>query len=170
MKEKFNIKCISNKYIVKNIEENDIDNVYNLCKNNPTYYKYCPPDVSKDSIKEDMYALPKNKTFEDKFYVGIYDSDNLIGVLDLILDYPNVDSAFIGFFMIGKEYQGNGIGTNIVTDLVEYLKNIGYIEVNLAYAKGNEESESFWLKNSFEKTGQEIEKDMYTAVKMKRKL
>lgn len=170
MKEKFNINSISNKYMIKNIEENDIDKVYNLCKSNPIYYKYCPPNVSDESIKEDMYALPKNKTLEDKFYVGIYDTNNLIGVLDLILDYPNYDSTFIGFFMISKEYQGKGIGTSLITDLLGYLKSIGYIEVNIAYAKGNEESESFWLKNGFEKTGQEIEKDMYTAVKMKRKL
>ena len=170
MKDQFIISCISNKYIVKNIEENNIDDVYNLCKCNPTYYAYCPPNVTKDSIKEDMKALPINKTLEDKFYVGLYDDENLVAILDLILDYPNTDSAFIGFFMMSKEYQGKGIGSTIIQEILQYLKQIGYIQVELAYAKNNKQSESFWLKNKFERTGKEVEKEGYTAIRMRKML
>lgn len=170
MKSVLKIEGLSKSYEVKKITEDELNEVYQLCAGNPVYYKYCPPNISIDSIKQDMYALPRNKTMDDKFYVGIYDKDKLIGILDLILDYPKVDSTFIGFFMVNKEYQGRGIGTKIIDDVLEYLKNIGYIEVNLAYAKGNEQSENFWLKNEFEKTGQEVQRDTYIAVKMKRKL
>ena len=170
MKDQFIISCISNKYKVKKLEENDIDDIYNLCKNNPTYYKYCPPNVTKESIKEDMKALPINKTLKDKFYVGLYDDEKLVAILDLILDYPNSDSAFIGFFMLDKKYQGKGVGSKIIEELLHYLKAIGYMQVELAYVKNNTQSEKFWTKNKFEKTGKEVEKYGYIAVRMKRQL
>ncbi len=35
-----------------------------------------------------MTALPPGKAMEDKWFVGFYDGDCLIAVMDLILNYP----------------------------------------------------------------------------------
>lgn len=42
--------------------------------------------------------------------------------------------------------------------------------MRLAYAKGNIQSENFWLKNEFLKTGEEVENDGYIAVVMQKEL
>jgi hypothetical protein len=60
-----NIAFLSTKYRVKPIEEADIPEVYPLCEGNPQFYQFCPPAVTFDSIKEDLFALPKGKTLKD---------------------------------------------------------------------------------------------------------
>lgn len=73
----------------------------------------------------------------------------MIAVLDLIDGYPEKDVVFIGFFMCDISIQKCGIGTNIITELFDYVKNQGYKSVQLAWVKGNPQAEHFWLKNGF---------------------
>lgn len=117
-----NLQALSVKYAVRRIEEADISEVLVLCKGNPLYYQYCPPFVSAASIKRDMMALPKGKTQKDKYYLGYYSDSQLIAVMDLIRGYPNPESAFIGFFMVDKGWQGKNIGTEIISEACHYLE------------------------------------------------
>ena len=48
------IEHLSKCYIVRNLEENDIPQILELCKKNPKYYKHCPPEASRESIEKDM--------------------------------------------------------------------------------------------------------------------
>jgi hypothetical protein len=86
---------------VKLLNNKDLKDIYNLCVLNETYYKYCPPSPSIDSIRKDMQALPPKKTLEDKYFLGYYENDRLLAVMDLIDKYPNDKTVFIGFFCAG---------------------------------------------------------------------
>lgn len=96
-----------------------------------------------------MLALPPGVSIQYKYYVGYFSGDRLIAVLDLIDGYPEKDVVFIGFFMCDISIQKCGIGTNIITELFDYVKNQGYKSVQLAWVKGNPQAEHFWLKNGF---------------------
>lgn len=147
-----NIQAFSRVYKVAEIRNEDIPAVLQVCRKNPRYYKYCPPAVSEESIREDMAALPPGKTCEDKFYIGFWEKDQLVAVMDVILQYPNKETAFIGFFMMNYELQGKGIGSQIITDCLSALKT-QYKYVRLGYMKGNRQSGNFWKKNGFIPTG-----------------
>jgi len=166
----FQVENLSKQYRVRKLTDTDVAAVYALCKENPQYYQYCPPFVTEDSIRADMAALPPRKTVEDKYYLGFYDGDRLIAVMDLILGFPKEETAFVGFFMMNKEYQGKGIGTALMQEVYAYLKQCGFIFVRLGFAKGNSQSEHFWLKNGFERTGVEAQNDGYVVVIMEKKL
>jgi GNAT superfamily N-acetyltransferase len=56
-----------------------------------------------NSIRADMAALPPRKAVEDKYYLGFYEEDRLIAVMDLILGFPKEETAFVGFFMMNKD-------------------------------------------------------------------
>lgn len=161
---------LSFQYKVRRLNEMDKDAIFNLSKDNPVFYKYCPPYVTKESILCDMQALPPNTNKSNKFYLGYFEGDKLIAIIDLILKYPNEKTAFIGLFMIHKDCQNQGIGSNIINDCVQYLKTLTFSNIRLAYAKGNMQSESFWLKNHFIKTGEESKNKDYTAIIMQRKI
>lgn len=167
---KIKIALLSTKYRVKQIEETDIPDVYELCKGNPLYYQYCPPLVTTDSIKEDLLELPKGKTQEDKYYIGFYKDKILVAVMDLISGYPNGETAFIGFFMISQYMQEKGIGTAIITETCQYLKKAGFSFARLGYVKENPQSEAFWIKNNFIKTGEEVQTNDFVIVVMERNL
>lgn len=160
----FKLKDLSKEYQVRLIEESDVEKVYDLCKQNPQYYQYCPPFVTMDSIRADMAALPPKKTMEDKYYMGFFRQDVLVAVMDLILKYPNEKTAFIGFFMVNVKFQGKGIGTAIIEEAEKYLKSIGFDYIRLGFAKGNPQSENFWTKNGFERTGVEAQNEGYVVV------
>ncbi|MDU4752827.1 MAG: GNAT family N-acetyltransferase, partial [Clostridium butyricum] len=117
-----NISELSLKYQIRKLDDKDIDLIYTLSIGNPKFYKYCPPYVTKESIHEDMNMLPPNKSKEDKFYIGFFDNHILVAVMDLIINFPDNKTAFIGLFMMEQEYQGKGIGSNIIEECATYLK------------------------------------------------
>ncbi len=49
----------------------------------------------------------------------------LIAVMDLILKYPNDETAFIGLFMVDSASQGKGTGTAIIEECLCFLKTAG---------------------------------------------
>ncbi len=162
------ISGISTKYEVRKLFPKDAEQIYMLEVGNPLFFEFCPPNPSIPSIIEDMNALPPNKTYDDKFYIGFYLDEELIAVMDLICHYPDEDTAYIGFFMMNSLFQGRGIGSEIIEACISYLKKQAYTHVRLGYMKGNEQSRSFWVKNKFMPVGIEAENNQGTVVVMQR--
>ena len=151
-------------YFVRELTTADIPRILTLCSKNEQYYQYCPPQATEQSIVADMEALPPGKEKQDKYYVGFFDGERLIAVLDLILAYPDPETAFIGFFMVEKTMQGAGVGSKIVDEICEYLSRNGFSSVRLGWAKGNPQAEQFWRKNGFRETGVTYIGDDYTVI------
>lgn len=164
------IENFSSCYQIRHLTEEDVEIVFSLCKQNSLYYEYCPPFVTRDSIRKDMRVLPPKKSMEDKYYLGWFDGDRLIAVMDLIDGYPDARTAFIGFFMTEASVQQKGVGSAIISELCKYLYAQRYAEVRLGWVKGNPQSEAFWHKNQFIETGVTYETDGYTVIVAKRKL
>ena len=159
---------LSAEFDVEAITEEDISSVLHLCVGNPQYYEFCPPMVTRESLLSDMKALPRGQSPDDKYFVGYWEGDDLVAVMDLILHYPDAESAYIGFFMMDAARQGRGIGSALMDELSVRLKAKGFEYLRLAYAKGNAQSEAFWHKNGFVNDGPEVLMSRYTAVPMAR--
>ena len=97
-----NIERLSSKFAVRYLTSDDVDIIYNLFAKNKLFYKYHPPFVSRESILEDMNALPPGKEARDTFYIGFFEKENLAAVMDLTLDYPKEKVAFLGLFMMDR--------------------------------------------------------------------
>lgn len=124
----------------------DIEKIYVMASQNTLFYQYHPPFVTWQSILDDMSALPPGKTMADKFYIGFFDGAALAAVVDMILAYPDETTGYIGFFMVDKSRQGQGIGSRIVADIENTMRNNGMRHSRLAVDKGNPQSYSFWTK------------------------
>ena len=72
-----------------------------------------------------------------------------MAVMDLILGYPQANTAFIGFFMMEAKCQGKGIGSGIIREVCIVLSRWGYRRVRLATDRENPQSNAFWEKNGF---------------------
>lgn len=108
------INSLSKRFYVRKLDRNDVQMIYDLSCKNHIFYQYHPPFVTKESILEDMEALPPGKNYDDKFYVGFFEKENLVAIMDLILAYPEKEIAFIGFFMTNIQYQNKGISSEIL--------------------------------------------------------
>lgn len=158
------VSCFSNKYIVRCLSKSDIEEIFSLCSKNGLYYQYCPPFVTKEIIIADMNALPPNKDISDKYYVGYYNNNELIAVMDLIMKYPNEQTVFIGFFMTDVSVQNAGIGSRMIEELCDFLRSIGILSIRLGWVNGNPQAEHFWHKNGFAETGITYDTGNYTVV------
>lgn len=162
------IHQISTQYRVRRITENDLPELLTLAQSNPTYYEHLHEEPSLENLRTDLTKLPSRTTPEDKYFLGFYQDGRLCAVLDLILHYPNPETAFIGWFILRKDLQGNGTGTAIINELLAFLKEQGFAHVRLGYVKGNSESRAFWEKNKFTPAGVEVPTDSYIVVVLER--
>lgn len=143
------VSIFSARFTVRPLTPEDVETVYKLCAGNPLYYQHCPPAVTRVTILEDMAALPPGKTMEDKYYIGYFEAENLVAVMDFIDHYPKPSIAFIGFFMTDASTQGKGQGSAIIDELTSRLTALGYDSIRLGWVKTNPQAEHFWRKNGF---------------------
>ncbi len=150
------ISSLSSLYRVSRLTERDADEIFRLCSSNILYYEHCPPFVTEETILSDLRELPPGKEYHDKYYLGFYDKEKLIAVMDLILHYPDQNTALIGFFMTDISIQNQGVGSRIIDDLCCGLKQLGFSHVRLGWIQKNPQAERFWHKNHFVETGEAI--------------
>ena len=165
-----NIQFLSKRYTIRKLLPQDAEMIYEVLKKNTIFYEYHPPMVTVESILEDMEALPPNKGYRDKHYIGFFGAGALVAVMDLIEHYPQPGTALLGFFAMNADLQGQGIGTEIISDSIAYLAQVGFQKVRLGIDKGNPQSKAFWLKNGFTFTGETYESDGSVILVMERKL
>mgnify|MGYP004579899801 CR=1 FL=1 len=151
---------------VRALTEADMPEMYALCAGNPLYYEHFGSPLTWESLHSDLTALPPGTTPEQKYFVGLRRNGKLIALLDLICDYPAPGTAYIGWFILAAEVQGQGIGSRLIKQLCDMLSASGIKKIRLAYVLGNPQSKRFWEKNGFRPTGEEKDMGSYRAVCM----
>ena len=148
----------------RKLTEADAADILNLYSENAEYFKHCPPSPSRKSVKEDLVALPPAKETTDKYFIGIFEGDFLVAVMDLIDRDPDNRTAFIGLLMVSKNYQRKWLGSFIVKALSQSLRAEGYARIRLGYVKTNLSARNFWLRQGFRPTGAEYDRERYTVI------
>ena len=169
-KMKIDVTRFSDRYHVRCLNHNDVPDIYSLCCKNTLFYQYCPPFVTEQSILDDMKALPPRKDYPDKYYVGYFNNNKLIAIMDFIMAYPDENTAFIGLFMADVSVQNAGVGSSIIYERCVYLKSIGLTGIKLGWVRENPQAEHFWHKNGFKETGITYDTDYYTVTVARRVL
>lgn len=190
---------LSRQFSLRLLTPDDVSALYSVCLGNPLYYQYLESPLSYDSVLADLTALPPGKGYEDKLFLGFYEKDGcscmaamsegmpqtrpesgaaaplsaaspLLAVMDLVLSYPDSETAYIGLFMTGKPFQGRGLGSRIIDMLAKDLTQNGVCRLMLAWAEKNPQSESFWRKNHFLPTGRKSRWGTCPIVEAERKI
>lgn len=143
------IEKLSNSYTIRCLTDADVPMLYAWMLRNDQYFRYCGGSTTPERVRQDLTLCPPGTTPAQKHYVGFFDAGTLVAVMDLIDGYPDADTAFIGFFMMNRELQGQGTGTAIVRDVLAALRALGYTAVRLGIDKENPQSNHFWRKNGF---------------------
>lgn len=143
------IEKLSGAYTIRRLTDADVPMLYAWMLRNDQYFRYCGGSTTPERVRQDLTLCPPGTTPAQKHYVGFFGADTLVAVMDLIDGYPDADTAFIGFFMMNKDLQGQGTGTAIVREVLAALRALGYTAVRLGIDKENPQSNHFWRKNGF---------------------
>jgi len=139
-----NINLI-NGYKIKYLSKENNNIVEKLCKKCSDYYILHDGILpSKEEIDEIFTALPPNKNYEDKFVLGIYKFDELIGIVDIIKDFPTVGEWMLGLMLIEPEARGNGLGKIVHEALVGWAKKLGAKSFRIGVIEDNYKGINFW--------------------------
>lgn len=136
------------------LREHDLPALLAFCQANEEYYSYikCTPDL--ESLRRELTALPPNTTPEQKRFMGLWRDGQLTAILDVILNWPREGVAYIGWFMVAKEQQRNGLGRRLIGELCEQLKRKSYHTVRLECVENNLPGLRFWRACGFAPTGE----------------
>ncbi len=168
-KKMIDISKLCSRYRARVLVNSDVDMILRLCQQNTLFYEYTEAKPTKDQILSDMRITPPGIKFSDKYFFGFFDGPELVAVMDLIDGYPKQEIAYIGFFMMNQQYQGQQIGSAIIDETAAYLRMIGKTAIRLAIDKGNPQSSHFWKKNGFTVMS-EVDVDGWTKLTAERTL
>lgn len=147
------ISNFSTSFQVRKLTEADLEQVLALYQTNPLYFEHFPPLPSLESLANDLVNCPPGKSLSDKYFLGFWDKNNLVAILDLIDGYPMEDTAYIGLFMVDANLSGQGLGSRIMAELLPQLAT-HFKKVRLGYVESNPQSSYFWSKVGFCPTGE----------------
>lgn len=144
------IKKLSGRYAVRKLEQDDIPRIASLCRSNTQYYACCGKAFSPELIENDLTMTPPGIPMAQKHYIGFFECDRLVAVMDVIEGYPTSAHAYIGFFMVARALQGRGVGSRIVSEALDCLSRHGFRKCQLGIDRDNPQACHFWRKNGFE--------------------
>jgi ribosomal protein S18 acetylase RimI-like enzyme len=97
---------------------------------------------------------PRGKAAEDKFVIGLFDAPgHLVGVLDVVRDYPREREWFIGLLLLGPSSRGRGLGERVYQRLEEWARAEGGRAIHLIVQQSNPGALRFWERMGFEVRG-----------------
>ncbi|WMJ24150.1 GNAT family N-acetyltransferase [Paludicola sp. MB14-C6] len=137
-------------FLVKQIQQQNYNEVLGLAQSNKKYYEYeLGRDVTYDDVVNGILECPPMIPKEQKFFIGLYQENQLIAIMDFLLGYPNESTVWIGLFMLDNSLQQSGIGTKVITAFKQVVKDSGYLFIQLGCLVENKDGYSFWTKNNF---------------------
>lgn len=157
---------LRSEYAVRELTHADVPEMLRVAQSNPLFYQYMRPDPTPENIAADLTALPPRRTMADKHFLGWFDGDRLVAMMDLITHHPKQDMAFIGWYILDAAQQGRGLGRRLVSDVLAMLRSQGVSEVRLGRIEGNPQSERFWHVCGFEENGLSYDTEDYRVLVM----
>jgi RimJ/RimL family protein N-acetyltransferase len=147
------ISQCSNHYQVRELVDVDLKQVLAFYQTNPLYFEHFPPLPSLESLANDLVECPPGEELSDKYFLGFWDKERLVAILDLIDGYPTAEIAYIGLFMVDSRLAGQGLGSKIIAELLSQLAT-HFKRMRIGYVESNPQSSHFWSKVGFCPTGE----------------
>ena len=95
----------------------------------------------------------------EKLVLGLYDGPCLIGVMDLLKDYPAPGVWHLGLMLIEPARRRAGIGAALMAALSEWIAGQGGQALRLGVVEQNAAGHRFWARQGFHDVGT-VEQDL----------
>lgn len=76
--------------------------------------------------------VPESSSKDAKYLYGIFDENNLVGVIDLIEDYPAKETAYIHEFLLDDTFSENNLAETLYLALEKTAQETGITSIEVA--------------------------------------
>ena len=153
-------------YKIKHLSKDNNNIIEKFCEKCSDYFILCDGEFpSKEKINKIFTDLPPNKNFDDKFLLGVYNSDELVGIVDIIKDFPTIGEWVLGLMLLAPEERGSGLGKMAHEALVEWAKGLGAKTFRIGVLEDNYRAFNFWSNLGYTKI-REISMDFSSKTHM----
>lgn len=125
---------------------------YEECRDYFELVTGAPP--GPDEASELLSSVPRGKGQEDKFVIGLFDAPgHMVGVLDVIRDYPAPGDWYLGLLVFGASWRGRRLGERVYRRLEEWVRACGGQAIHLIVQEQSPDALRFWKRMGFEVRG-----------------
>lgn len=101
-------------------------------------------------VEELLRELPPGRTLADKHVLGIRGADRrLVGVIDVVRDYPASGEWFLGLLVLLPSERGRGLGERAYRAVEAWTRQRGAVAMWLAVLEQNPRARRFWERLGF---------------------
>ncbi|STX81490.1 Acetyltransferase (GNAT) family [Legionella busanensis] len=134
-----------NQFEVKQLTKDSFPEIQTFLNLFDDFFQLC--EGEKGSALGLLKACPPTKNIhQDKFVLGFFDRNNLVGLIDLIANYPEKNTWTTGYFFIHPSYQHQGLGAQFFHALEGILAPQ---KMRCVVQKQNENALKFWQAMDF---------------------
>ena len=140
-------------YLVRRITLEEEESLQGLCERCSDYYEIVEGRAPRaDAAHEIITELPLGKEYDDKFVLGIYNHySSLVGVIDLVRNYPREGIWTIGLLLLDPCERGKGLGRRVQEALVKTASESGAKTLRIGVASDNHRAFDFWTTMHYTK-------------------
>lgn len=158
---------LSNSYTIKSLTMDSLKTIETLNQECSDYYILHEGVLpSKKEALEIFNELPPGKHYEDKYTLGVFKNiKELIGIIDVVSDFPVVGEWMLGLLLIKPVERGNGLGKMIHEALVQWAITLGATSFRIGVIEDNRKGKKFWTDLGYMKIKEAIlKKEKKTSV------
>jgi RimJ/RimL family protein N-acetyltransferase len=140
------------RFTAEQLSPADLDLVIQLNKTCSDFFLFqngLPP--GEGDAREVFEQVPPQSTGVTKLPIGIFHSEHLVGLLDVLCGYRTNSEWYIGFMLLAPSFRSQGFGTEIHNEFVGYARSAGAHRLLIAVLEANESARRFWLRLGYRK-------------------
>lgn len=144
-------------YVISSVEEVDLEELNTWIKENNSEDNTCYSLDGQIFYRRFLeYYVTQNECF-----LEIYREGQLVGVFKGRLELEDRKELFIWLFIVKKELRNEGIGSEIVEEIIEYfIRRFTIDTIRAGVVQNNLEGISFWDSKGFDV--ERVSKDFFT--------
>ena len=100
---------------------------------------------SSNGAAELISGCPPGKRPEDKEHFGLFTGETqMVGVIDLLMDFPEPSTWYMGLMMLHPQWRGQGLGRDLLAWIEGYLSSKKVQHLCLGVLDVNPRGKKFW--------------------------
>ena len=112
------------------------------------------PNAASDLLAD----VPPGHPISGKMVIGVEVAKDLVGVLDLLVGYPEPDIWYLGLLMLAPEARGGGLGAAVFAALRDWIAARGGRAIRLVTQDQNPRALVFWTRMEFREIGRTVQR------------